>query len=144
VLAGIQARRSASEEAAIGESPANRSPGEDLAGSGHSTVRAEESPWEATTFPGITLRRLHVDPVGRRMTVLVRMEAGASYVPHRHNGPEESFVLEGTVTSNGQTFSRGDYHRAEAGSVHGVQTTENGCMLLIMSCIDDELLVGTS
>lgn len=110
---------------------------------GRSTVRSGEIPWEDSPIPGIRFRRLHVDPVARRMTVVVRMEAGASYIPHRHKGLEESFVLEGTVISDGETFSAGDYHRAEAGSIHGVQTTETGCMLLIISSIDDEFLVDS-
>jgi hypothetical protein len=34
----------------------------------------------------------------------------------------------------------GDFQRAEAGSVHPVQSTDGGCLLLITSSLDDELL----
>jgi len=34
----------------------------------------------------------------------------------------------------------GDYQRVEVGSEHPVQSTENGCLLFIVSSLHDELL----
>ncbi len=89
------------------------------------------------------IRRLHLDPAQGRQTILVRMAAGASYFPHRHDAAEESFVLEGDVTADGETLTAGDYHRAAAGSLHGAQTTESGCLLLIISSTHDNFVVDT-
>ena len=110
---------------------------------GHSTIRADATPWEESGFPGIMIRRLHLDPAQGRQTILVRMAAGASYFPHRHDAAEESFVLEGDVTADGETLTAGDYHRAAAGSLHGAQTTESGCLLLIISSTHDNFVVDT-
>ncbi len=98
-----------------------------------STILARATPWKQSGFPGITIRPLYVDRARGRETRLVRMEAGASYLPHHHEGVEESFVLEGDIACDGETLTAGDYHRAEAGPYHGVQTTSTGCMLLIIS-----------
>ena len=102
--------------------------------------RAESSRWEKTNIPGITVRRLFVDPTRQTVTMLVRMAAGTSYVPHRHATAEECLVLEGDINVGGEVMRAGDYQRAEAGSVHGVQSTEGGCLLFIMSSMHDELL----
>ncbi len=107
---------------------------------GWSSVRAEDTDWEETGLPGIKVRRLHVDTARQYVTMLVRMESGASYLPHRHHDAEECFVLEGELTVGGEVFRRGDYQRAEAGSVHGVQSTETGCTLLILSSTQDIIL----
>jgi len=115
----------------------------ETADTGRSTVRAGATPWEKSGFLGIMIRRLHVDPAQDRQTILVRMEAGASYFPHRHDAAEESFVLEGDVTADGETLTADDYHRAAAGSLHGAQTTESGCLLLIISSTQDDFLVAS-
>ena len=107
---------------------------------GWSSVRAEDTDWEETGLLGINVRRLHVDTARQYVTMLVRMEPGASYLPHRHHDAEECFVLEGELTVGGEVFRRGDYQRAEAGSVHGVQSTETGCTLLILSSTRDIIL----
>ena len=108
------------------------SPGQTM-NAGRATIRAGSTPWKASGFPGITIRQLHSDRQNGRQTLLVRMAAGASYLPHRHDGLEETFVLEGEITCDGETLSAGDYHRAEAGTQHGAQTTTAGCMVLIIS-----------
>ncbi len=105
-----------------------------------SSVRAEDTEWEATGYPGIEVRRLHVDRARQYVTMLVRMAPGASYRPHRHHDTEESFVLEGEVRVGDEVFRAGDYQRAEAGSVHGIQSTETGCTLLILSSTQDKPL----
>ncbi len=107
---------------------------------GWSSVRAEDTEWEATGLPGINVRRLHVDTAKQYVTMLVRMDPGASYLPHRHHDAEECFVLEGELRVGDEVLGRGDYQRAEAGSVHGVQSTETGCTLLILSSTQDRLL----
>ncbi len=83
-------------------------------------ILAGATPWKQSGFPGITIRALYVDRARGRETMLVRMEAGASYLPHHHEGVEESFVLEGDIACDGETLTAGDYHRAEAGTYHGV------------------------
>jgi anti-sigma factor ChrR (cupin superfamily) len=103
------------------------------------TVRSGEGKWH-TVRPGIHAKRLYVDRTRDLVTMLVRMEPGASYVPHRHKAPEQCFVLEGDIRDGPDLFHAGDFQCKETGSVHGAQTTENGCLVLIVSSLHDELL----
>ena len=107
---------------------------------GLSTLRRDEGQWEATSVPGIDVKPLGVDAERRYVTMLVRMAAGSAYVPHRHAGLEECFVLEGDLRVAGEHLHAGDYQRADTASLHGVQSTDEGCTLLIVSSQDDELL----
>ncbi len=103
------------------------------------TLRAAEGVWEQTGVDGISVRRLFVDQANNRMTALFRMEPGAQYIPHVHDGPEECYVLEGDLRVDDETVMRtGDYQRAPAGSRHGVQRTEHGCLLLVTCSLHDE------
>lgn len=94
-----------------------------------------------TAVPGISVRKLFVDPDADRVTMLVRMRAGASYPGHRHGGPEECYVLAGDIRVGPDLHMHaGDFQRADTGSVHPVQSTDHGCLLLITSSLHDELL----
>lgn len=102
-------------------------------------VRRQTGDWE-TVKEGVQAKRLYVDPSRDAVTMLVRMNPGARYVPHRHAGPEQCFVLEGDLREGAHVFRAGDFQCAAPGSVHGVQWTESGCLLLIVSSLHDELL----
>jgi len=104
------------------------------------TVRAEEGSWEETDIEGIRVRRLFVDRARQSATMIVRMDPGARYPGHRHGGAEECYVVDGDLHVGDRRLQAGDYHRAELDSVHPVQWTESGCMLFIVSSLDDELL----
>ncbi len=102
--------------------------------------KADEGGWEKTEAPGVQVRPLNVDEVRRYVTMLVRMEAGASYPRHVHAGAEECYVLEGDLRVGNEVLHAGDYQCAHGGSEHAVQSTEKGCLLLIVSSQDDELV----
>jgi anti-sigma factor ChrR (cupin superfamily) len=108
------------------------SPGQELV-----IRRSDESPWEPTEIPGVQVRTLFVDRGHNQFTALVRMAPGTSYPPHLHSGPEECFVLEGDLHVGAEVMRAGDYQRAPAGSRHGVQHTEQGCLLLVTASLTD-------
>lgn len=101
--------------------------------------RTNEGTWEQTGVSGVSVRQLFVDRPGNRITMLVRMAPGSSYPRHVHDGPEECLVLEGDLSVGDTVLHPGDYQRAAAGSRHGVQSTNGGCLLLITSSLSDEL-----
>lgn len=103
---------------------------------------ADASGWEETGFHGVQARRLFVDAAADRVTMLVRMAAGSAYPPHVHAGPEECFVLSGDLDVGGVTMTAGSYQRVAAGSRHPVQSTKDGCLLLLVSSLHDELLTA--
>ena len=96
--------------------------------------------WEDTGVNGVQVRRLFVDPPRNQMTMLVRMEAGSSYPQHIHDGPEECYVLQGDLRVGDKVLRSGDYQRAAPRSRHGIQSTENGCLLFIVSSLTDEII----
>ena len=96
--------------------------------------------WKKMDIPGMWIRLLNIDKEQRRATTLVRMDAGATYPSHRHQTAEESFVLEGDVHVAGGVLRKGDYQRAEAGSMHEAQFTEGGCTMLIISSLEDKVI----
>jgi anti-sigma factor ChrR (cupin superfamily) len=104
------------------------------------TLRASEGMWEETAVPGVAVKPLFVDRERDYVTMLVRMAPGTSYPCHRHGGAEECYVLQGDLHVAGQVLHPGDYQRADDASEHGVQSTEEGCLLLIVSSQHDELL----
>jgi len=101
---------------------------------------ASESDWEPTGATGVEARRLFVDPDADRVTMMVRMAAGTSWPAHIHAGPEECYVLAGDLRVGELHMHAGDFQRAEAGSRHGVQSTEGGCTLLLVSSLRDTLV----
>lgn len=102
--------------------------------------RSSEGEWEPTAAPGVEVKKLFVDEKRKYATMLVRMAAGTAYPGHRHAGFEECYVLQGDLHVGNIVMHSGDYQRAEGGSIHGVQKTEHGCLLFIVSSLEDELL----
>jgi len=96
------------------------------------SVRAYEGQW-VSMGEGLTAKFLNEDKEHNRTTMLVKMEAGSSYPAHSHSGVEELFVLEGDCLIGSELLRSGDYHRAHGGSEHSSASTENGCMMLIIS-----------
>jgi anti-sigma factor ChrR (cupin superfamily) len=109
------------------------------AGSDLHVVRSGEGQWEAIA-PGVKAKQLYVDPERDSITMMVRMEPGSRYAAHRHAGPEQCYVLEGDLFDGSQTFHAGDFQCAVKDSVHGIQSTRGGCLLLIVSSLHDQLL----
>jgi anti-sigma factor ChrR (cupin superfamily) len=102
-------------------------------------VRHEEGGWD-TVRPGVHVKQLYVDKARDLATMLIRMDPGADYVPHRHGGPEQCLVLEGDLHDGNDVFHAGDFQCAAEGSRHGRQWTDSGCLLMIVSSLRDELL----
>ncbi len=101
--------------------------------------RADEGEWQETGVAGVRVRDLFVDRAADQVTMLVRMAPGSSYPSHVHGGPEECLVLEGDLRVGADVLHAGDYQRAAPGSQHPAQSTERGCLLLIVSSLSDEL-----
>ncbi|MBK7877397.1 MAG: cupin domain-containing protein [Planctomycetes bacterium] len=108
--------------------------------SGFTYVDRDERAFEPTAFPGVRARRLFVDQANQRVTMLVRMDAGATFPPHRHSGPEDCYVLEGDLDTGHKVMHAGDYEHSLPASVHATQSTRGGCLLFIVSSLGDEII----
>jgi quercetin dioxygenase-like cupin family protein len=90
--------------------------------------------------PGTYARVLHVDRRRKQFTAVLRMDPGAKYPGHHHDGAEECLVLEGELLVGDVRLRAGDYQRAEPGSDHVEQWTDVGAVLFVTAPIS--LLAG--
>jgi anti-sigma factor ChrR (cupin superfamily) len=103
------------------------------------TAWAADAAWIDTGLPGIRARVLAVDRALSLVTLVIRAEPGALYPSHKHHGPEECYVIRGSVVIDGRVLRAGDFHRADEGSEHGEITTTEGAEVLIVGAVDDYL-----
>lgn len=103
-------------------------------------VRADEGVWARTGLPGVTFKQLYVDTAQETITMLVRLAGGARYPAHHHAGPEHCLVIEGDVQIGDQSFGVGDYMCAAEDTDHGILSSRNGCVLLIIASQHDKLI----
>lgn len=102
-------------------------------------VFAGEGEW-LEMGPGVRAKVLNMDSERQRVTALVRMDPGSRYNNHRHTRTEELVVIEGSCYCGGKLLQKGDYHRAEAGSIHLDTYTDDGSLMLIMTSVQNEML----
>ena len=103
------------------------------------TLRSGDADWAETGLPGIRYKVLAVDKVRSLATLLIRAEPGAVYPSHKHHGPEECFVVSGSVVMDGRVLRAGDFHHADEDSDHGEISTIEGAEVLIVGAIEDYL-----
>ena len=96
------------------------------------SIRASEGQWHEL-MEGVMVKKLHVDPVTLVATSLVKMLPGAALPMHQHKGVEQVFVIEGDCQVAGHRLKAGDYHRAEAGSMHESTSTVEGTLFLLIA-----------
>ena len=93
-------------------------------------VTAADRPWQERR-PGVHWRILWEE--GDRKAVLMRYEPGATIPRHRHLGDEQIFVLDGSVSDDTGTCTRGNYARRPPGCVHTVTSRDGALVLAIMT-----------
>jgi len=120
--------------------PAQKSPGVLYDKDGVLIARPKEMNWTAGELPGVFLKVLFNDAVRGYTTAMVRMTPGTHYPSHRHTGVEELYLLEGDLFVGDLAMRAGDYCRGEAGSIHEEIATQNGCLFVVTSSHQDELL----
>ena len=96
------------------------------------SVLASEGEWRELQN-GVLLKKLYLDHATGLATSLVRMQAGTALPVHQHIGVEQFFVIEGDCNVAGQRLGPGDYHRAEAGSIHETTYTVDGTLFLLIA-----------
>lgn len=92
---------------------------------------ASDGEFRPSPFPGMTIRMLNLDRERRQFSAMIRLEPGAKYPSHAHDGPEECVVLEGELLVGGVRMKAGDYQRAESGTEHADQWSDTGALLYV-------------
>lgn len=104
------------------------------------SVLAGEGAWRPGPVSGTLVKILSLDRVRDSATLLMRVEPGAQYPAHHHTSGEDCYVISGEIIIQGERLHAGDFHRAEAGSEHGVLMSELGAeVLLVVSASDYHL-----
>lgn len=97
----------------------------------------EENGWQKLAVPGAYVKLLSLDPARGFAVVLGKLDAGARYPAHRHQHSEQIYVVSGDLHIGSQRLGPGDFHHADAGSVHGINHSEAGCTILaVLSTAD--------
>jgi anti-sigma factor ChrR (cupin superfamily) len=103
------------------------------------SVSGTDGGWIDTPLPGIQLKILAIDRDRQVATLLIKGGPGAVYPSHHHTGPEECFVLRGSIVQEGRIYHAGDFIHADEGSDHGEITTVDGAEVLLVAAIEDYL-----
>ena len=101
-------------------------------------VSAEHDDWRPL-LPGLKLKPLRVDPVGRTQTSLWKLDPGTVIPEHDHSAEEECLILDGSIIWDDRIYSRGDYLLARPGGKHTHFVSPNGALLLIRSELTEPL-----
>lgn len=126
--------------AATSQPTGRKSPGVLYDKDGVMVARHAEMEWKAAELPGIFQKILFNDTARGFSTAMVRMTPGTHYPRHKHAGVEELYLLEGDLCVGDVTMREGDYCRGEAGSIHEELVTRTGCLFVVTSSHQDQLL----
>jgi anti-sigma factor ChrR (cupin superfamily) len=94
--------------------------------------------WEQVA-PGIECKLLANDTERHRISMLVRLAAGASYPAHTHAGVEELHLLDGELWIDGRKLVPGDYNYGAPGAQDESVWSETGCTCVLVTSTDDRL-----
>ena len=94
-------------------------------------VDTAKLPWTALDFPGISMRVVNEDKKSGGMTVMTRLEPGASIPAHIHSKADETvFVISGDFIEEETEYGAGSFFAAPAGAPHGPHRSRTGCIVL--------------
>jgi anti-sigma factor ChrR (cupin superfamily) len=110
-----------------------------IAAPSNHTVTASDGEWLQTPVRGVRMKILAIDRERDRVTMLLRGEPGATYPAHRHTGPEECYVIRGSLVVEGRLLRAGDFHHAEGASDHDALHTDEGVEVLLVASASDYL-----
>jgi quercetin dioxygenase-like cupin family protein len=96
------------------------------------TLRSANAVWLRQPIPGLSIQELSLNEKSGHATVLFRLAPGTVLPSHAHHGPEECYVVAGSVRLGDIALRAGDFHHAEPGSAHGAVVSDDGCTLLLV------------
>jgi quercetin dioxygenase-like cupin family protein len=102
--------------------------------------QAETGGWYKLAVPGAAFKLLSLDRERGYAVALGKLDPGAHYPSHHHFGGEDLYMLTGDLKIGDQVLHAGDYHHAAAETTHPINSSEDGCTLLIV--LSTETLVA--
>ena len=93
------------------------------------SITPDKRQWK-TLYPGVKICVLNQDKHARSM--LVNIAPGGFLFPHQHNMDEESIILEGDAWMDEKEYlPEGSYQFVQAGKIHPLIYSENGCTVFV-------------
>ena len=96
--------------------------------------------WKQLAVPGAWIKLLSIERERGYAVLLGKLEPGVRYPAHTNAGPEDLYVLTGDLHVGDRTMRAGDFHHADAGSLHGENYSVEGCTLLAVLTSDHPLV----
>ena len=93
--------------------------------------------WIPLPVSGAYIKLLSFDDSTGYATVLGKLDPGARYPAHHHLQAEDVFMISGDLHIGENVIRPMDFHHAEAGTDHGVNWSEHGCVLLAVLSKED-------
>src|SRR6266540_414658 len=97
----------------------------------------DETGWQQLPVPGASIKPLFVDASRGYALVMGKLDPGSRYPSHRHLLGEEVYILSGDLHIGDRALKAGDFHHADAGTTHGVNFSEQGCVILAVISTQD-------
>ena len=88
--------------------------------------------WRPHSVPGIRMKVLALNRVNGYATLLLDVAPGTRFPPHHHSGPEECYVVSGSLYTCGRHFGPGDFEHADGDTDHGELFSEAGCRVILI------------
>ena len=96
--------------------------------------------WKALPVAGAFIKLLSFEPNRGYAVLLGKLAPGVRYPAHTNAGPEDFYILTGDLHVGDRVLGPGDFHHADAGSLHRENYSVEGCTLLAVLTTDDPLV----
>jgi anti-sigma factor ChrR (cupin superfamily) len=108
---------------------------------GHRFLTADnQTGWKQLPIPGAWIKLLSLERERGYAVLMGKLEPGVRYPAHTNAGPEDFFILTGDLHIGERKLQAGDFHHADAGSLHEENHSVEGCTLLAVLTTDDPLV----
>ncbi len=93
--------------------------------------------WSKHPVDGVYFKVLTESERRGYVTMLMKVEPGTIFPEHHHTGEEECYILNGSIVVNGRRLGPGILHHGDEESEHGILSTEEGALLLLVVAKED-------
>ena len=101
------------------------------------SIYPEKMEWSKHPVSGVHFKVLSENQRRGYVTMLMKVDPGTVFPEHHHSGEEECYVLSGSIVLNGKRLGAGVLHHGDQDSEHGILSTEEGALLLLVVAKED-------
>lgn len=91
-----------------------------------------DADWLPHPVPGIRMKVLALNRTSGYTTLLFDVAPGTRFPPHHHSGPEECYVVSGSLETCGRQLGPGDFVHADGDTDHGGLYSAEGCRVILI------------